>query len=124
MDIFDKIKRGLISKQKEVEDKLRSIDQEELILNQATPETMEEGAYSWQADTNATKMAVRKQLLAFLEKIQTTLSKLNQGTYGKCEKCNNQIEQARLEIMPTANLCINCKEISGIIPSKNLGALA
>lgn len=113
MDSFGKIKRYLISKQKEIEAKLRSIDQEELILNQAAPETMEEGAYSWQADTNATKMAVKKQLLAFLEKIQTTISKFSQGTYGRCDSCSNQIEQARLEIMPTTNLCINCKGMSG-----------
>lgn len=112
MDIFDKIKRNLIFKQKEIADKLRSIDQEELIFSQATPETMEEGTYSWQADTNATKTAVKRQLVAFLEKIQITLSKLNQGTYGNCEKCGRQIEKERLQIMPTANLCIGCKQTS------------
>ena len=106
MDSFGKVKRYLISKQKEVGAKIKSIDEEEILLNQAMPGTWEEGTFSWQADATATRMAVKRQLSNFLEKIQQTLLRLNQGTYGRCERCGRQIDQARLEIMPTANLCV------------------
>lgn len=107
---LSKIKRYLISKQKEVTAKIRSLDQEEVLLSQAAPEAMELGTYSWEADVKVTKLAVKRQLITFLKKIETALLRLNQGSYGKCEKCGRQIDQGRLKIMPTASLCISCQD--------------
>lgn len=110
MDSFNKIKRYLVSKQKETVDKLRSLDQEESLLSQATPEAWELGTYSWEADVNSTKLAIKRQLGVFLDKIETSLSKLIQGTYGKCERCLRQIDQDRLKIIPTASFCMSCQD--------------
>lgn len=107
---LSEIKRYLVSKRKEVTAKIRSLDQEEFLLSQAVPEAMELGTYSWEADVNTTKLAVKRQLGAFLEKIETSLLRLNQGTYGKCEKCGRQIDQERLKIIPTASFCIRCQD--------------
>lgn len=102
------IKKYLLSKQKEVANKLRDLDEEEISYGDVTPESYELGTSSWQADTESTKRAVRERLLDFSQKIQLTLLKLQKGTYGKCDKCKKQIEEARLEIMPIATLCIVC----------------
>lgn len=40
-----------------------------------------------------------------------TLKKIEEGKFGTCEKCGHEIDKARLEIMPTAKLCMNCKII-------------
>lgn len=43
-----------------------------------------------------------------LSDVEAALSNLDNGTYGRCASCGNQIAPARLEAMPTARLCINC----------------
>lgn len=108
INLSEKLRLDLIAKQKEVDEKLKKLDEEESSLSQATPESQELGTYSWQADIQSTKVAIRKQLLDFSEKIQLTLLKLKQGTYGMCDKCKKQIDAARLKIMPIANLCTVC----------------
>lgn len=44
-----------------------------------------------------------------LQLIENTLQRMNQGKYGLCMKCGKEIPQARLEAMPYAALCIECK---------------
>ncbi len=41
-----------------------------------------------------------------LDEIQRALTKLDDGTYGKCETCGEAIPAARLEAMPAARFCI------------------
>jgi DnaK suppressor protein len=45
-----------------------------------------------------------------LQKIETALAKLESGTFGVCEGCEEPIEPKRLEARPVAELCIRCKE--------------
>lgn len=108
MESLYKVKKILTHKQKEVEEKIRSIDQAASVSSQIVPESSEEGTASWQADTDATKQAIKGELISFYKQIQGTLAKISQGRYGECETCKGFIEQGRLEIMPTASLCINC----------------
>lgn len=46
----------------------------------------------------------------FLTKIEEALTRLENGTFGVCECCDEPIEQKRLEARPTTTLCILCKE--------------
>jgi DnaK suppressor protein len=48
---------------------------------------------------------------AHLEEVEAALKKIEDGTYGKCERCDSQIPAARLRIMPFASLCVKCKEV-------------
>jgi DnaK suppressor protein len=41
--------------------------------------------------------------------IDAALARIDNGTYGKCVNCGAQIPEARLEAMPWATLCIDCK---------------
>jgi DnaK suppressor protein len=41
--------------------------------------------------------------------IDAALARLEQGTYGSCETCGGQIAPARLEAIPWATKCIDCK---------------
>lgn len=54
------------------------------------------------------KMRDRERLL--LLKIEDALTKIEEGTYGICESCEEPIEAKRLEARPVAELCIGCKE--------------
>lgn len=46
----------------------------------------------------------------FLRKIQKALQKIEEGTFGLCEECEQPISLKRLEARPEAPLCIKCKE--------------
>jgi DnaK suppressor protein len=43
-----------------------------------------------------------------LEEIKAALKRIEEGTYGTCTNCGNQIAEARLEALPWATLCIDC----------------
>lgn len=45
-----------------------------------------------------------------LQKIDEALRKLEEGTYGICEDCGEEISEERLKIMPFAIYCIDCQE--------------
>ena len=45
-----------------------------------------------------------------LLKIDEALRKLEEGTYGKCEDCGEEISEKRLKVIPFAIYCIDCKE--------------
>jgi len=42
--------------------------------------------------------------------IDEALRRLKDKTYGKCQECGGEISTARLEAVPHARLCIDCKE--------------
>ena len=44
-----------------------------------------------------------------IEQIDTALQKLDDGTYGMCEMCEEPIHPDRLEVLPFASLCVNCQ---------------
>ena len=46
-----------------------------------------------------------------LEEINEALKKIEQGTYGICEMCEEEIQEERLKIKPFAKYCIICREI-------------
>ncbi len=41
--------------------------------------------------------------------IDAALRRLDEGTYGRCERCGKEIEEERLEAIPWATLCIEDK---------------
>jgi RNA polymerase-binding protein DksA len=55
------------------------------------------------------KLALEKQLSDSLSKTNRAIQKYETGTYGICDQCGKPIEPARLEALPYAALCFNCK---------------
>jgi len=46
----------------------------------------------------------------FLDKIEKALRKIEDGSFGICEECGEEISIKRLEARPETTLCIRCKE--------------
>jgi DnaK suppressor protein len=46
----------------------------------------------------------------FLDKIERALQRIDEGTFGVCEVCGDEIGMARLMARPETTLCIRCKE--------------
>ncbi|MBT9281527.1 MAG: TraR/DksA C4-type zinc finger protein [Hydrogenibacillus schlegelii] len=47
--------------------------------------------------------------LAHWEEIDAALRRLDDGTYGVCERCGSAIDPERLWVVPTARYCIHCQ---------------
>ena len=54
------------------------------------------------------KLRDRERIL--LRKIDKALRKIDEGEYGVCESCGEEIGLKRLEARPVTDLCIRCKE--------------
>lgn len=46
----------------------------------------------------------------FLKKIDHALARIEEGTFGICEECEEEINAKRLEARPETTMCIKCKE--------------
>ena len=74
-------------------------------------------------------LSLDKNLEKLLSNVIKSLIKIEQGTYGKCENCGQEIPKERLEAFPSANFCITCqskkdnlitKFFSRLRPHKNI----
>ncbi len=61
--------------------------------------------------------AERSQQITLVEQLRVrradilvALQKIEDGTYGKCENCGQDIPAERLEAVPAATLCVACKQ--------------
>jgi DnaK suppressor protein len=69
---------------------------------------------------SAQATAERSQLVSMVEQMKdhydevvAALHRFENGTYGKCERCGNEIPMERLEAIPAARLCVSCKQARG-----------
>jgi len=56
-----------------------------------------------------TRLELERRVRDQLAAVKHALSKFEQGTYGLCDDCGQPIDPARLEALPQASLCLNCK---------------
>lgn len=64
------------------------------------------GTRSFENDQSLHLLNVRQELIT---QTARALDRIDEGTYGQCERCHRQIAPARLEAFPVASLCIACK---------------
>lgn len=55
-----------------------------------------------------TDVAVHGQLVQQLTAVEAALSRLDDGTYGVCERCGRAIPAERMEVVPWAATCVAC----------------
>lgn len=58
-------------------------------------------------------ISVVRALRSNLHDVELAIAKIDAGTYGACERCGNPIGTERLEAIPWALLCIDCKRKAG-----------
>lgn len=108
---INKIKLMLLKQQKSVESQLKEIEKDDPITNtDLAPEASESGTDSWMAEVHGRITTLKDDLTGLLGRIRSSLSNINKGTYGKCEKCGKPIEKDRLKALPTATLCLSCSK--------------
>src|SRR4051794_38935756 len=51
-------------------------------------------------------LSLENNVRDLMQKIEKALTRMDEGTYGICDRCGKPIEKARLKALPYANLCI------------------
>jgi len=110
---IEELKSQLVSEKEKLEKSLGRI---------ARPVNTEEGDYETSfddlgndRDDNATEvdqytdnLSVENSLEKQLQDVLDALSRIELGTYGKCENCDKEISVERLKANPAARTCIEC----------------
>jgi DnaK suppressor protein len=56
----------------------------------------------------AMSIAAERRRQLRLKRIETALRRIDQGEFGYCVHCGEEIPEARLSVDPTSPSCINC----------------
>ncbi|MBI2850393.1 MAG: TraR/DksA C4-type zinc finger protein [Chloroflexi bacterium] len=101
-----------------LEDEQKRLRQEraQLETGAQTTETRREGSPFGKREEEATesmelekRLSLEKRITDSLAEIEHVLRKLEAGTYGLCDICGKPIPAERLEALPQASLCLDCK---------------
>ena len=79
----------------------------EFMLAEVDVEPDEGDAEIFEREKNAALISVLEHKL---RDIDSALLSIEKGRYGICERCNEPIEVARLEVKPDATLCLTCQQ--------------
>ena len=105
------LRSHLKSEQKRLIDEL-----EQLEANARPMDERREGSPFGKREEEATealelekRLAMEKRTRDQLADVEHALKKFEEGTYGLCDSCGNPIDPERLEALPQATLCMECK---------------
>ena len=107
-DFVAKIEKSLLDLKREIISKLVVSNEDfKEIVEAMDPKDLADVA----SDDIDRKMieAIGSQELKRLRLIDSALTRIQQGKYGLCIKCNAKIPHERLEAIPYALMCIDCK---------------
>jgi DnaK suppressor protein len=54
-------------------------------------------------------LSIRNNIQDLVDQIGRAIRRIDEGTYGTCERCGRPIDAARLKALPHALLCMDCK---------------
>jgi DnaK suppressor protein len=90
----------------------------QLATNASTAEERREGSPFGKREEEATetlelekRLALENRIRQEMAKVEHALEKIDKGTYGKCDNCGKSIDPERLQALPQATLCMNCKAL-------------
>jgi RNA polymerase-binding transcription factor DksA len=118
--------REMTSRRKQLEAELQEAEEELQELNRRLGDKPEfglgdgnTGAYSWEM-----ALARKERVTTRIEALQEALTKVDEGSYGRCERCGAQIDPERLEILPATVLCVDCARAVDTSATSPLGSRA
>ncbi len=92
----------------EYQAKAKATRENDMVLD--TNELIDEVDHASIEAAHSTEYRFRGRDRMMLKKIDTAIRKIEDGTYGLCERCEEEIEAKRLKARPVAPLCLRCQE--------------
>lgn len=105
---IEKIKKILLQQKEELIRKTQETMKDESEFDKDDlPDDIDHASFEYNQSLTL-RLRDREQYL--LNKIIKALKMIDEGTYGICESCGEEIDIKRLMARPVATLCIKCKE--------------
>ena len=105
---LNRFRKSLLDEKQRILNNSKSTVQNELVLSQ--DDLADETDLTVSEMNQNLLFRLRDRERQLLSKIDQALSKMDEGTFGTCEDCEEPIEPRRLEARPVSTLCIACKE--------------
>ena len=64
-------------------------------------------------ENSETMLALEQELTEKEREAMLALARLEEGTYGVCTGCGEEISAGRLQALPAAGLCFECADLKG-----------
>ena len=90
-----------------IENARKTMEEESNFDTDDLPDEIDQASSEY-AQSMAFRLRDREKFL--LKKIEKALQRIEDGTFGMCERCEELITMKRLEARPVTTLCIRCKE--------------
>jgi len=100
------IKKLLIKRRRELEEKLASMAKEKFSDNQV----QDPGDQAVSSTMELLRTSFQSTEIKEYNRIVRALEKIGDGTYGMCVDCSNPISGKRLRSFPNAERCLICQE--------------
>jgi DnaK suppressor protein len=109
------MKARLVQERAELETQLRELEESTFSDNQSESsgdltgdeEYADAGSATFERELD---LSLVNNVADLVERIDKALAKIDEGTYGLCDRCGRPIEKARLRALPYANLCLADKQ--------------
>jgi DnaK suppressor protein len=115
-EMTDKFK--IVRAQLESEHKRFAEELEQVQTSASSSEERREGSPFGKREEEATetlelekRLVLENRIRQEMSGIDHALEKFEKGTYGLCENCGQPIDPERLEVLPQAAYCVNCKAL-------------
>ncbi len=112
---LDDLRARLVAERKDLEAQYNELEESTFATNQSEL-TGEMGFDEEYADAGTATfererdLSLVNNLRDLMERIDKALAKMDEGTYGLCDRCGRPIEKLRLKALPYANLCLKDKQ--------------
>ena len=112
-DFIAKVKGMLLSKDKRLKDEQQKLIEEDPYLQEGrdvgNAEEIDEAILE---DRAKEEIEIKKGNIDEMQgQVRKALDKIEEGQYGFCEVCGQQIDKARLEAYPEATKCLKCSNL-------------
>lgn len=108
--VIDALRRQLIARRHDIIGRVARTQHVLGELDESQPAEIEEEAQELNQVRLFTQLSERGR--SEIHAIDDAITRMESGDYGVCETCEEPIDVARLEVLPTARLCTTCAEAS------------
>jgi DnaK suppressor protein len=104
---IERLRGYLLEEQANLRQELTGLDNAVQEANIGLGNHMAEDATA--AFDQATTVSLRRGHELALKEVERALRRIDGGTYGRCERCGEEIDFARLKAVPQTTLCMTCQ---------------
>jgi RNA polymerase-binding protein DksA len=109
---IDELKTQLLDEREELQAQLDAIEEDSFASTQSElsgdvgldDESADAGTATFEREKD---LSIENNVRDLLQKIDRALKRIDDGTYGICDRCGRPIAKARIKALPYADLCID-----------------